>query len=105
MGPVVGIRVGIVDVLKLEGLGRPLPRGCPGLLRLLQLGDHLSSAPRRRHDPRGAKAAACPMRQYARLLSDWLASIGLEPSLFGTHLIKRTRATLIYQRTGNLRAV
>ncbi len=44
-------------------------------------------------------------RQYARLLSEWIAGIGLDPSLFGTHSIRRTKATLIYKRTGNLRAV
>jgi integrase len=33
-------------------------------------------------------------RQYARLLSDWMASIGLAPKLFGTHSLKRTKATL-----------
>jgi integrase len=44
-------------------------------------------------------------RQYARLLSGWIASIGLDPSMFGTHSIRRTKATLIYKRTGNLRAV
>jgi integrase len=44
-------------------------------------------------------------RQYARLLADWLASIGLDPRVFGTHSLRRTKATLIYRRTGNLRAV
>ena len=44
-------------------------------------------------------------RQYARLLSEWIASIGLDPKLFGTHSRRRTKATLIYRRTGNLRAV
>ena len=44
-------------------------------------------------------------RQYARLLSEWIASIGLDPSIFGTHSLRRTKATLIYRRTGNLRAV
>ena len=44
-------------------------------------------------------------RQYARLLSEWIASIGLDPHLFGTHSLRRTKATLIYRRTGNLRAV
>ncbi len=44
-------------------------------------------------------------RQYARLLSDWVADIGLDPLLFGTHSLRRTKATLIYRRTGNLRAV
>jgi len=44
-------------------------------------------------------------RQYARLLSEWVAGIGLDPMLFGTHSLRRTKATLIYRRTGNLRAV
>jgi integrase len=44
-------------------------------------------------------------RQYARLLADWVASVGLDPKLFGTHSLRRTKATLIYRRTGNLRAV
>lgn len=55
----------------------------------------------------GRKAAdrGLTTRQYARLLSDWLAGIGLDPHLFGTHSLRRTKATLIYRRTGNLRAV
>jgi len=44
-------------------------------------------------------------RQYARLVSHWIADIGLDPHLFGTHSLRRTKATLIYRRTGNLRAV
>jgi integrase len=44
-------------------------------------------------------------RQYSRLVSEWVASVGLDPSLFGTHSLRRTKATLIYRRTGNLRAV
>ena len=44
-------------------------------------------------------------RQYARRVSEWIASIGLDPHLFGTHSLRRTKATLIYRRTGNLRAV
>ena len=44
-------------------------------------------------------------RQYARLVSEWIRSIGLDPRLFGTHSLRRTKATLIYRRTGNLRAV
>ena len=44
-------------------------------------------------------------RQYARLLSEWISSIGLDPHLYGTHSLRRTKATLIYRRTGNLRAV
>jgi integrase len=44
-------------------------------------------------------------RQYARLVSEWIGSIGLDARLFGTHSLRRTKATLIYRRTGNLRAV
>ncbi len=44
-------------------------------------------------------------RQYARLLSEWISGIGLDASLFGTHSLRRTKAALIYRRTGNLRAV
>jgi integrase len=44
-------------------------------------------------------------RQYARLLSGWIAGIGLDPALYGPHSLRRTKATLIYRRTGNLRAV
>jgi integrase len=44
-------------------------------------------------------------RQYSRLLSDWLGLIGGDPVLFGTHSLRRTKATLIYWKTGNLRAV
>ena len=48
---------------------------------------------------------ALTTRQYARLLSAWTAGVGLDPHLFGTHSLRRTKATLIYRRTGNLRAV
>ena len=44
-------------------------------------------------------------RQYARHLAEWLTSIGLDPHVYGTHSLRRTKATLIYRRTGNLRAV
>ena len=44
-------------------------------------------------------------RQYARLVGEWIAGIGLDPLKFGTHSLRRTKATLIYRRTGNLRAV
>jgi integrase len=44
-------------------------------------------------------------RQYARLVSEWIGSVGLDARLFETHSLRRTKATLIYRRTGNLRAV
>jgi integrase len=44
-------------------------------------------------------------RQYARLVLEWVASIGLDAAKFGTHSLRRTKAVIIYRRTGNLRAV
>jgi integrase len=44
-------------------------------------------------------------RQYARLVSKWVGGIGLDPRKFATYSMRRTKATLIYRRTGNLRAV
>jgi integrase len=44
-------------------------------------------------------------RQYARLLDEWLTAIELDASNYGTHSLRRAKATLIYKRTGNLRAV
>jgi integrase len=43
-------------------------------------------------------------RQYARLVSKWMSGIGLDPLKFATHSMRRTKVTLIYRRTGNLRA-
>ncbi|MCA9229675.1 MAG: tyrosine-type recombinase/integrase [Planctomycetales bacterium] len=44
-------------------------------------------------------------RQYARIVHHWVAAAGLDPSAYGTHSMRRTKATLIYKRTKNLRAV
>ena len=54
---------------------------------------------------RGDRNRCMTTRQYARLVSSWVATIGLDPHFFGTHSLRRTKATLIYRRTGNLRAV
>jgi Phage integrase family len=54
---------------------------------------------------RGGHNRCMTTRQYARLVSSWVATIGLDPHFFGTHSLRRTKATLIYRRTGNLRAV
>jgi integrase len=71
--------------------------------------DYIRSAPRRvgeflfhsrRHTDQGLTT-----RQYSRLVSAWIAGIGLDPALYGTHSFRRTKATLIYRRTGNLPAV
>jgi integrase len=44
-------------------------------------------------------------RQYARLVGEWVSGIGLDRLKYTTHSMRRTKATLIYRRTGNLRAV
>ncbi len=44
-------------------------------------------------------------RQYARIVEAWVTEIGLEPSAYGTHTMCRTKASMIYRRTKNLRAV
>ena len=44
-------------------------------------------------------------RQYARIVDQWVASIGLDPHKYGTHSLRRTKAAQIYRKTGNLRAV
>lgn len=44
-------------------------------------------------------------RQYARIVQGWVGSIGLNPATYGTHSLRRTKAALIYRKTGNLRAV
>ena len=44
-------------------------------------------------------------RQYARIVESWVTQIGLDSSAYGTHSMRRTKPTLIYKRTKNLRAV
>jgi integrase len=44
-------------------------------------------------------------RQYARIVGAWVKQIGLNRTCYGTHTLRRTKATLIYRRTKNLRAV
>ena len=43
-------------------------------------------------------------RQYSRIVGSWVGSIGLDPAAYGTHSLRRTKPTLIYRRTRNLRA-
>jgi len=56
--------------------------------------------PSRRHD-----LPHLSTRQYARIVKGWAHSIGLDELNYGTHSMRRTKASLIYQRTKNLRAV
>jgi len=44
-------------------------------------------------------------RQYARIVESWVAVIGLDPTEYGAHSLRRSKASLIYKRTKNLRAV
>ena len=53
---------------------------------------------------RGGSGRHLTARQYARLVARWVSSIGLDPLKFATRSMRRTKVTLIYRRTGNLRA-
>lgn len=52
-----------------------------------------------------AKSPHVSTRQYARIVHQWVSAIGLDSTIYGTHTMRRTKATLIYRRTKNLRAV
>jgi integrase len=93
---------------------QPSPTGLPVRSEITEqtrqaIDEHLATSPKRPGDflfhGRRGKGRCLSTRQYARLLSEWIASIGLDPALFGTHSLRRTKATLIYRRTGSLRAV
>jgi integrase len=44
-------------------------------------------------------------RQYARIVNHWVKNIGLDPANYGTHSMRRTKVSLIYKRTKNIRAI
>lgn len=44
-------------------------------------------------------------RQYSRLVDEWVTAIGLRPEEYGTHSLRRTKASMIYKATGNIRAI
>ncbi|MDZ7593121.1 MAG: tyrosine-type recombinase/integrase [Thiobacillus sp.] len=52
-----------------------------------------------------AKSPHFSTRQYARIVHQWVAAIGLDSTVYGTHTMRRTKATLIYKRTKSPRAV
>jgi integrase len=54
---------------------------------------------------RTAHANHIGVRQYARLVDEWVTAIGLRREDYGTHSLRRTKASIIYKATGNLRAV
>ncbi len=51
------------------------------------------------------KSSHLSTRQYARIVEGWVQSIGLNARTYGTHSLRRTKAAVIYRKTGNLRAV
>jgi integrase len=51
------------------------------------------------------RTRAISTRQYSRLVRQWVGLIGLDPSAYGTHSLRRIKASLIYKKTGNLRAI
>ena len=56
------------------------------------------------HEPWNlAKSPHVSTRQYARIVPQWVAAIGLDSTVYGTHGMRRTKATLIYKRTKNLK--
>ena len=56
--------------------------------------------PSRIHD-----SAHLSTRQYSRIVESWVLGIGFDARSYGTHSLRRTKATLLYRRTKNLRAV
>jgi site-specific recombinase XerC len=54
---------------------------------------------------RVTKSPHLSTRQYSRIVRSWAGSMGLDPAAYGTHSMRRTKPTLIYRRTRNLRAV
>ncbi|HGM5882572.1 MULTISPECIES: tyrosine-type recombinase/integrase [Stenotrophomonas] len=54
---------------------------------------------------RVAESSHLSTRQYARIVHRWVEDAGLEMGSYGTHMMRRTKASLIYRRTRNLRAV
>ena len=54
---------------------------------------------------RRIKGGHISTRNYAYILESWISSIDLNPSDYGTHSLRRTKPTLIYRQTKNIRAV
>lgn len=53
---------------------------------------------------RSKRSAHVSTRQYARLLKRWVSLVGLDPAAYGIHSMRRTKVSLLYKKTGNLRA-
>src|SRR5690242_21905947 len=74
-----------------------------GSSQMVEAFHQTGSGERLRDERRGS--AHLSTRQYARIVHRWVASIGLDDTAYGTHTMRRTKASLIYRRTKNLRAV
>lgn len=89
-------------------IGRPVQFGITDQTRL-SLDRWIVSARLRSPDylfpSRIKKSAHISRRQYARIVDGWVQEIGLDPALYGTHSLRRTKASLINRRIKNLRAV
>jgi len=103
LGGTVRLRTGIVQ----QKTGRPVP------FELTDSAREALTAWLRKRGPRegdwlfpsrARRGDHITTRQYGRLLDNWVALIGLDPALYGTHSLRRTKVALIYKRTGNLRA-
>jgi integrase len=94
----------MLDVRSMEALGRILKHLAVDAILIMDY-------PRKTHrrsvsvSESPARITAFATRQYAKIVDGWVASIGLDPNEYGTHTMRRTKATLIYRRTKNLRAV
>ena len=75
--------------LAVERLLEHLPTGGPGYL----------------FPGRSKQRPHISTRQYSRIVHTWVESIGLETTMHGTHTMRRTKASQLYRKTGNLRAV
>ena len=88
--------------------GRPvqfelMDEACASLLKWLELRGGLFRG--FRFPSRTDHAAHISTRQYGRLVDKWVTGIGLPSEDYGTHSLRRTKASIIYKATGNLRAV
>ncbi len=95
-------------IVRQKKTGRPVKFEITEQTRMA-IDDYLKASQRKAGDylftGRGGRDRCLTTRQYARLVLEWVAGVGLDASIFGTHSLRRTKATLIYRRTGNLRAV
>lgn len=95
------------SIVVQQKTGRPVPFEITEPARDA-LADWLVQRGRRPDDwlfpSRSREGAHIGTRQYARLVDAWVGAIDLDPGSYGTHSLRRTKVSLIYKKTGNLRA-